>query len=763
MALPPPESRRLTFGVFTADPSLGRLLKDGTPVKLAPQPFKVLLLLIERRGVMVGREEIREHLWGNSTFVDFERGINFSINQIRAALSDDVERPRYIETLPKIGYRFIAEVTEQNGHPDSAVVGKTSPISGPPEGIDPTPSNAEQTSGYYIATSTKPLGVGMQEAHTHGELSEHTTTISEVKPRLPATHSRKSFFVVILSILAVMSLIAVAGALLLVNRARPPQIADYTQLTNDGRPKNAFTYDISGIVSDGDRVYFQEIKDDRFVVGQVHASGGEVGSVPTPFANTLVFDISRGRSELLVGNLIRGSEISLWALPIPAGPARRLGELSGQSATWSRDGKKIFFAKNSILYSANGDGSSPRKLAELTGTLSWIRCSPDGLLLRFTQHDETTDSHSLWEIATDGTNLRRVLAGWHDPPDECCGTWTRNGEYYVFQTYSHNARKDLWVLSEKSHWPYKKSEEPTRLTHGPLDFTSPQPSLDSNRLFVFGLKRHSELIRYDSRSGFVPYMEGLSAAGLAFSSDGKWLTYTAVPEGTLWRNKIDGSEPLQLTYPPMDVIVPRWSPDGTWIAFSASSSKAPRNSFLIPSKGGVPLEIVPGAFTSSDPSWSPDGKSIVLWLADSGLLNKRISIFDLTTHIETRLPATEQLFSPRWSPDGRYIAAITADEQKLVVFDRSSQRWIDLANKWIGYPSWSHDGRYVYFDTLGEDSAFYRVRVSDGNLERLIGLKGTRRFWSVWEPWSGLAPDDSLLLQRDTSTQEVYALAWASD
>jgi len=102
-------------------------------------------------------------------------------------------------------------------------------------------------------------------------------------------------------------------------------------------------------------------------------------------------------------------------------------------------------------------------------------------------------------------------------------------------------------------------------------------------------------------------------------------------------------------------------------------------------------------------------------------------------------------------------------EQKLVVFDRLRQQWIDLANKWIGYPSWSRDGSYVYFDTLGEDSAFYRVHVSNGKLERVVSLKGTRRFWSVWEPWSGLAPDDSLLLQLDISTQEIYALEWTSD
>ena len=109
-------ARKLTFGVFEAHPSAGKLLKNGIPIKLPPQPFKVLLLLIERRGNVVTREEIREHLWGGATFVDFERGINFSINQIRGALSDEVEKPRYIETLPKIGYRFIADVAERNGH-----------------------------------------------------------------------------------------------------------------------------------------------------------------------------------------------------------------------------------------------------------------------------------------------------------------------------------------------------------------------------------------------------------------------------------------------------------------------------------------------------------------------------------------------------------------------------------------------------------------------------------------------------------------------
>ena len=96
------------FGTFELDAAAGELRKSGIPLKLHPQPFRVLLLLTERPGEVVTREEIQDCLWGNNTFVDFDRGINFCIRQIRATLADDAENPRYIETIPRRGYRFIA-------------------------------------------------------------------------------------------------------------------------------------------------------------------------------------------------------------------------------------------------------------------------------------------------------------------------------------------------------------------------------------------------------------------------------------------------------------------------------------------------------------------------------------------------------------------------------------------------------------------------------------------------------------------------------
>ena len=109
------DSANLKFGPFEIDALAGRLLKSGIPIKLQPQPFRVLLLLLQNPGHVISREEIRRHLWGVSTFVDFERGINLSINQIRAALCDNAEKPRYIETLPRVGYRFIAKLEPSNG------------------------------------------------------------------------------------------------------------------------------------------------------------------------------------------------------------------------------------------------------------------------------------------------------------------------------------------------------------------------------------------------------------------------------------------------------------------------------------------------------------------------------------------------------------------------------------------------------------------------------------------------------------------------
>ncbi len=100
----------LCFGPFEADLNAAELRKGGTRIRLQEQPFKILTLLLLRPGEVVTREEIRKALWGEDTFVDFERGLNKAVNRLRDSLVDSAENPRFIETLPKRGYRFIAPV-----------------------------------------------------------------------------------------------------------------------------------------------------------------------------------------------------------------------------------------------------------------------------------------------------------------------------------------------------------------------------------------------------------------------------------------------------------------------------------------------------------------------------------------------------------------------------------------------------------------------------------------------------------------------------
>lgn len=110
MAVPQSNSRIVRFGVFQLDRSAGELSKSGVKLRLQGQPFQILLLLVDRPGEVVTREELQQKLWPSDTFVDFDHSLNTAINKVREALGDSASSPRYVETLARRGYRFIAPV-----------------------------------------------------------------------------------------------------------------------------------------------------------------------------------------------------------------------------------------------------------------------------------------------------------------------------------------------------------------------------------------------------------------------------------------------------------------------------------------------------------------------------------------------------------------------------------------------------------------------------------------------------------------------------
>jgi len=309
------------------------------------------------------------------------------------------------------------------------------------------------------------------------------------------------------------------------------------------------------------------------------------------------------------------------------------------------------------------------------------------------------------------------------------------------------------------------SRDPVQLTTGPLNFGFPLPSRDGKKLFVQGWQPRAEMVRYDAKSGaFLPFLPNSGAAQVDFSRDGELAAYVRFTDATLWRSKLDGSDRIQLTYPPLQVTVPHWSPDGKQIAFSGAKPGDPNRIYVIPAEGGSPEQISSGK-SDLDPTWSKNGSALMY-----GVLPlpgdpepAKIMLLDLKTRAVTQVAGSDGICCPRWAPDGRWVIALSADNQKLFLLDMSTQKWRQLADTigTIGYMTWSRDSKYVGFDTsFTVDPAFFRVSPADGQVARVVSLNNIRRFFPQWGEWSGLAPDGSPLLVRDISTQEIYALDW---
>jgi len=706
--------RAARFGLYEVDFASQELRKSGIKIKIQDQPFQILALLLERPGQIVTREEIQKRLWAGDTFVDFDLGLNSAVKKLRQALGDESDNPRFIETLYRRGYRFLVPV--QDEAPSSNAISIVAPQ---------TDSNGN---------GTKAGGNGLAGWPGHGTARQQA--------------ARKLLLYLPVPILLGVGLL---GGYWL----RPlsvPRITGYQQITSDGRQK----YNIS---SDGERLYFGQYDSGHFGIGQVSTAGGETATVQTPFTNTLIAGVAPDGSALLVGEFHHmNKQAQIWLLPLPTGAPRRLGDLVVQALTPFPQG--LIFSKGDGVYEAAADGSQVHQILTTNGIATDLAVSSDGQKISYTVTDRRTAGNRIWVANRDGSKAHPIFTSGGNSGRDCCAKWTLDGKHLLFERY-REGHNNIWVWSERPFWSNRQPQA-LQLTNGPLDFTAPSPSRDAKRFFAVGARPRAELLRYDGASGFRAFFGGLSVSDLAFSADGQWVAYVSVPDRTLWRSRVDGSERMQLTAPgKIFAGLPQWSPDGKQIVFMGRMLNANWRAYLISTSGGTFEDLVPDAPAGVDPGWTADGKSIVLSVNNVGAEGRGISILDLQTRKVSDLPGAEHFFSPRVSQDGKYIAAISWDEKGLMLFDVTAQKWTELIRMPIGYPSWSHNGQYLYFDSFfSEDPAYYRIRISDRKLERLVSLSEIHRFWGPLGEWAGLAPDDSLLITRDASNEEVYAIDW---
>src|SRR3984957_10094414 len=554
----------------------------------------------------------------------------------------------------------------------------------------------------------------------------------------------------------------VAGAVWWQTTPAVPRVEGVRQLTNDAEPK-LFNGGVN-LVTDGLRVYFGEGQVCCPKVAQVSVTGGQTSFVPMRFKYASLDDLGPDASALLVHPT---DDQRKWIQPLPAGEPRSLS-LDSDSARFFPDGR-IIFTSAASLYVVNGDGSVRRKLADAPGSTASPSVSPDGKRVRFSVVGDNL-VYSIWEVNADGTGLHKEpMRGVPETMGEIGGGWTRDGKYFLFQA-EHGGRWDLWALPESSGLLYH-SAVPVQLTNGPLSYESPVGSRDGKQIFAVGSKKRGELIRYDSKSRqFVPYLSGISAMESRVSRDGKWIIYVSYPDRALWRSRSDGSERVQLTFPPMMVFYPEISPDGTKVAFNGLTASSGLGIYVLSMVGGTPEKVVE---IGHGPAWSPDGNS----LAFAAIIPGRhiydeshwieIRILDLRTKKVSVIPTSGEWFGLWWPQPDKLVAAATVegnDEPHL--FDFTTQKWSKLGagfdvDNWVP----SADGKYLYLLTSDRESPkVRRVRASDFKIETVVDLAGMRLVaddslvQASSGGWIGVAGDGSPTLTRGVGSGEIYAL-----
>ncbi|MBV9780090.1 MAG: PD40 domain-containing protein [Acidobacteriaceae bacterium] len=386
-------------------------------------------------------------------------------------------------------------------------------------------------------------------------------------------------------------------------------------------------------------------------------------------------DISPDGSQLLVEsfgcNPYEFNSATLWIAPVLGGSPRRVGDFLVGSAALSPDGEQLVFTREEEreLDVCRIDGTNMRKLATVPGVASFPRWSPDGKKIRFSLRRNDVPERSLWEVSPDGRNLQALLPAWRD--EQCCGNWTRDGRYFVFES----STKDLttvWAIREAHGVLETTSRTPIRLTTGPMNTYGPISSLDGKRIFVGGRQPRIELVRYDSKNGnFVPFLSNISAEGLNFSRDGKWVAYVAHPEDTIWRSTVNGDQRLQLTFPPLHASMPEWSPDGRRITFMAFKHGGTEKIYVVNADGSSLQQLTYGE-DNSDPTWSSDGNSIAFggYPIDERQASRdmAIEILDLKSNRISVLPGSKgcghnaglqmDVIFPRYQPTRKHCSSL---------------------------------------------------------------------------------------------------------
>jgi Tol biopolymer transport system component/DNA-binding winged helix-turn-helix (wHTH) protein len=702
MASQPSSPTLLKFGPFELHSQSGELQKNGIRIRLSGQPLRILLLLLERPGEVVTREELRQQIWGDGTFVDFESGLNAAVNKLRRALNDSAEKPRYIETISGRGYRFIGVLNPAAPPPDQPATVPSMPV----------PNVPRRRAVWWLAAAAAivamfALGWRLRTPPPPPPHWQFTQLVAEGENSDSPAVSRD-------------------GKLLAYSSDKHGMRDLYVKQITGGQPIR-LTLDGAGNTTpdfspDGTKIVFRSNRDGGGIY-EIAAFGGAArllardGLDPkySPDGSKVAFWI--GASNVLPTIPRTGT---IWVVPSAGGQPLRLGATlaTARHPIWSPDGRRLLVV-----------GYASDKLRELSA-FDWWTIQANGDVASKTGIRDALQAAGL--ESPDGDDFPQTkFANPESLPFPAC--WLPDPSRVIFSSRSGDAR-NLWSTQMSPEGRLAGAIQ--RLTTGSGNET--KASCGSSETFVFARRKFASEVwslPFDLDRGKptgpavqLTHQPSTVKEGPSLSADGQRVAFSLLESGVfnIWVRDTASGKETRLAPSSFLQRFPLITASGDRVAYSSYEND--NRILYVAAPGGVPEKLCEGCIRPND--WSRDGKKL---LTNRGS-PYTISLLDVASHEETTLLAhpAYSLVLAHFSPDNRWVS-FTARVQP-------NRAWILIApadgplpvpeNEWIKVSEendaqdasmWSPDSNMLYFTSSRDGHTCLWARRLDPNSHQPVG------------------------------------------
>jgi Tol biopolymer transport system component/DNA-binding winged helix-turn-helix (wHTH) protein len=668
---------RLAFGPFEVNASSGELFKHGTRVRLSNQPFQILLALLAQPGDLVTREQLVTEIWGDGTFVDFEHSLNAAINRLRQSLGDSAEKPRYIETVPGHGYRFIGTLELRGLAPYPSTVG--------PAITEAPPEKRRRRLWWPLAAALLCLAVfaaWWQFGKSQAALPEERLTRLTTEPGLSDSPAMSP-----------------DGKLVAYSADKGMDAGRdlYVKQVAGGEPIR-LTFDGAGNTSpdfspDGSRIVFRSERNSGGIY-EIPALGGEArllaksGLNPKYSPDGLQVAFWVGAEN--VAAAVPGTG-AVWVVPEAGGQPRRVRPdfTVARHPVWSPDGRRLLVI-----------GYNSQKAFEPSSNDWWVIPTDGGRAMKTGLYDGL-------ERAGQGRAASSAFGAARVPIPGC---WLAASNSVIFSM--ENSAADIWNLWEagistdtgKVTGVFKRistgsgSEvEPSCAAGGSLAFTNLEIRRD-----IWSLPL--DLDQGKSKGALARITQALTRRNyLSLSRNGRYVAFSSSQSGreNIWLRELETGKESPLASSAFLQRYPLPNASATRIAFSTSENG--KRNLYITAPGGVPEKLCEGCLRATD--WSQDESRLLVFTGNP----YQVNLLDVASRKQTSLlkhPAYNLLYG-RFSPDNRWVsftARIDPNLSEIVIAPIDGPKpvpesaWIKIAEEGAeDWANWSPDGKTLYF------------------------------------------------------------------